>query len=273
MAYLMKELHGDDVDFIFMDTGAEHPKTYEFLRKCDKHFDLNLTCLRGDFNQERGKGHTYTLTSIQDVGPDNAPFAAMMRKYGTPTVNGAWCTSRMKQEIHDKYCDDMYGKGGYATWIGIRADEPRRLGRLGQDPAIRFLAEISDATKNDILTWWAKQPFDLEIPEHLGNCVFCIKKSIAKLVQATKDEPELAAKFMECVSQADDREDLNRGFPKEVMYRGRNSLQSLQGLGQIASQEYLDRMTDVNHACKESCEVFDLGVQTTMFDDDEITEE
>ena len=250
-----------EVDFVFMDTGAEHPKTYEFIQRCDQHFGLNLVCLRGRFNQPLGEPHTYEVFSSADIRADNGPFAEMMRKYGTPTVNGAWCTSRMKEETHDKYCNDVYGKGAYATWIGIRADEPRRLNRLGRDPRLRFLAEVSDAGKSDILEWWAGQPFDLEIPEHLGNCVFCVKKSIAKLARATNDEPELMRRFSACIAGADSRPDLARPVPKEVMFRGRNTLESLQALGASANPRHLAKMTEGSYACGESCEIVDLAVE------------
>ena len=36
-------------------------------------------------------------------------------------------------------------------------------------------------------------PFDLKIPEHLGNCVFALKKGINKIALAARDEPELAS--------------------------------------------------------------------------------
>tara|TARA_R110002033_G_scaffold167458_1_gene206605 strand:- start:304 stop:882 length:579 start_codon:yes stop_codon:yes gene_type:complete len=130
-AYLCKvmidKFGRDNVDFIFMDTGAEHPKTYDFIRKVDKYLGLNLVCLRGQFNQELGQGHTYKIIDVNDLKCDLGVFSSLTKKYGTPTVTGAWCTSRMKEETHDKYCDDVYGKSGYETWIGIRADEPSRL--------------------------------------------------------------------------------------------------------------------------------------------------
>ncbi|MDW5304528.1 hypothetical protein R7J46_19500, partial [Acinetobacter baumannii] len=103
--------------------------------------------------------------------------------------------ARMKTEPFEKYCNDVFGKNNYERWIGIRSDEPKRLPievleKLGlpihkdakkQKAGFRYLAEISDFTKEDVLDWWEQQPFDLAITEHLGNCVFCIKKHLNKV--------------------------------------------------------------------------------------------
>jgi 3'-phosphoadenosine 5'-phosphosulfate sulfotransferase (PAPS reductase)/FAD synthetase len=161
----------DQLKFIFMDTGAEHPKTYEFIRKVDQHFDLNLVVLRGDFSSPLGCANTYSVHTSQELRYDLGVFGGLCKKYGTPSVMRKWCTSRMKEEIHDKYCDTAFGRGGYTTWIGIRNDEPKRLKGVGR-PNIKYLAEVSDASKQDILDFWERQPFDLEIQEYLGNCVF-----------------------------------------------------------------------------------------------------
>ena len=63
MVYLIEqmrksgELNGT-FEYIFMDTGAEHPETYEFIRRCVDYFGIELTCLQGDFEQPVGVGHT-----------------------------------------------------------------------------------------------------------------------------------------------------------------------------------------------------------------------
>ncbi|MDP1044980.1 hypothetical protein Q6332_28380, partial [Klebsiella pneumoniae] len=97
-------------------------------------------------------------------------------------------------------------------WIGIRADEPKRL---KPKPGIRYLAELSDFEKEDILAWWKQQPFDLQIPEHLGNCIFCIKKSTQKIGLACKDEEGLQRVFNEVITGSHVR-DGHRETPKEI---------------------------------------------------------
>ena len=263
-AYLCKvmiDTYGrDNVDFIYMDTGAEHSKTYEFIRNVNREFGLDLVCLRGDFNQPLGKGHQYDIIDIENIKPDLEPYRAMVNKYGTPTVASGWCTSRMKEETHDKYCNDVYGKGNYETWIGIRADEPKRLGGVGKKKSLRYMAEVTDAEKQDVLNYWSKMPFDLNIDEWLGNCVFCFKKSNLKLAAAQRDEPELYIKWLEMVQSAPDRN--KRDSQNSMhMYRGKRTLPELIATfdgstgKEIKARIRGSKMIDTN-SCSESCEVF-----------------
>lgn len=128
LAKIMLEKFGKDaVDFVYMDTGEEHEATYDFIKQCNKHFNLNLTCLRGDFSLPMGKGVGYNIVSIDDIKPDSKPFKEMMAKYGVPYIGGMFCTDRMKLKPYKKYCDKTYGKNNYETWLGIRFDEPKRL--------------------------------------------------------------------------------------------------------------------------------------------------
>jgi len=281
MVYLIESMRKsgewtEPVEYIFMDTGAEHPKTYEFIKKCVEHFGIELTCLHGDFNQPVGTGHSYKVVSIDDCKHDmiNGPFAQLMKKYGLPTVMSAWCTSRMKEETHDKYCNDKYGKGKYTTWLGIRADEPRRL-RIGKTPHLRYMAEITDFEKEDVLDFWKGMPFDLGIQEHLGNCVFCIKKSVNKLALAARDEPELAADWIAAIEAGSDRlnnpiekqtdglfvETYTQHIKKGVMYRGSNTMESIIAKFALHSREEIyDSIRSMKRkesgGCTESCEAF-----------------
>jgi hypothetical protein len=260
-AYLCKvmiEKFGkDNVDFIYMDTGAEHPKTYEFIRKVNEFLGLDLVCLRTDFNTPLGEGNKYHVVSIDDIGPDLVPFREMMAKYGTPYIGGMFCTDRMKLVPFTKYCNDVYGKGNYETWLGIRADEPKRLTPKN---GIRYMAEISDFEKEDVLDWWEEQPFDLGIPEWLGNCVFCPKKSDLKLAAAAKDEPEFFDRFASELKSDSVRHDDKTGHWSQ-MYRKHRSLEQVIGMFDSSTGDEIKarirggKMTDTG-SCSGSCEVF-----------------
>ena len=247
----------ENVDVVYMDTGAEHTNTYDFIRNCVKGFGIQITCLRGDFSLPLGDGVGYNIVDINTITNDGKPFSEMMGKYGIPYIGGMFCTDRMKLKPFKKYCDSKYGKGAYTTWLGIRADEPRRL---TAKKGIKYLADISDFDKGDVLEWWSRQSFDLNIPEHLGNCVFCPKKSNLKLAAAQRDCPEEYTKFVSALKSTSVRVDANTGQWTK-MYRGKQSLEGLIATFDGAtSGEIKSRIRGAKHldtgSCSESCEVF-----------------
>lgn len=308
LCYLMKEKFGDEVDFVYMDTGAEHGKTYEFIRKVNNEFSLNLTCLRTDFSTPLGAGNSFTVVDIDSITSDFKPFLEMTAKYGVPYIGGMFCTDRMKLVPFTKYCNEQYGRGNYETWLGIRADEPARVfgsklykslketialddedlinmystNHIDREKffvmeecsevkifnevcrrktsGIRYMAEISDFEKEDILDFWSEMPFDLNIPEWLGNCVFCPKKSNLKLAAAQRDEPDLYHEFLTMIYGNSVRHDNKTGHYSQ-MYRGKKSLEQVVAMfdgstgDEIKSRMRGDKMTGTG-SCSESCEVF-----------------
>lgn len=261
LCYLMIEMFGvENVDIVYMDTGFEHPETYKFIKACNENIKFGITCLRGDFSNPLGAGVGYNVVHIDSILCDGKPFAEMMAKYGTPYTGGMFCTDRMKLKPFKKYCDDKYGKGGYETWLGIRADEPKRL---SEKRGIRYLAEISDFEKQDVLDFWKEMPFDLGIDEYLGNCVFCPKKSNLKLAAAQRDEPELYLKWIDMLYSDSVRVDGNTGHWSK-MYRGNQSLEQLIATFDGSTGEEIKarmrgtKSTDTG-SCSESCEVFNDG--------------
>jgi len=185
----------------------------------------------------------------------------------------------MKQEPHDKYCDATFGRGNYTTWLGIRMDEPARLTHFSaiedmftetaqQVRPIRYLAEISEYGKPQILSWWKKQPFDLQLEEHKGNCVFCIKKGEVKLWHAAAEEPEMAEEFRQVLMSPTVRIKPTDKYGQGILYRGQMGMgeiirmsrvlgdeQSLKNMLQTIREEAMFAETDPT-LCSESCEIF-----------------
>lgn len=262
LVHLMEEKRkkeGWEVAYIFMDTGAEHPKTYEFIRNIVKEWGINLICLRVVFNPELGKGNSYQELSVDEIGYDLTVWREMLKKYSTPyNPGGGFCTKAMKTLQYNQYCDEHYGKENYTTWLGMRADEPKRL---TYQKRVKYLADISDFDKDDILDWWDDQPFNLDLQEYLGNCVFCIKKGVNKVALAAKDEPEMAKEFMDIVESPNVRIIEKRKAGPLQMYRGKLSLRQV-----IAAYEDVERdelfwslrssKRYESGSCSESCEIF-----------------
>ena len=272
-----RKSEGIEVVYLYCDTGAEHPKTYEFIRNVVDHFKIDLVCIRAKVSKTKGVGTTYEVVSLGDCKQDLKPFLDVCEVYSTPSYTFGHCTREMKSNPAKKYCQDKYGKE-YLNWLGIRIDEPRRLNivdnqvdlfatkkRIDRSRVnVRYLAGISDFTKEDVLGFWRNMPFDLEIEEHLGNCVFCVKKGVNKVALAARDEPEMASAFIDMI--ASDKVASRPGSPlgKEVMYRGRSTLCGIIEQYADSSRDEIARtirgMKQNNAgACSESCEaMFDL---------------
>ncbi|MBO1280083.1 phosphoadenosine phosphosulfate reductase family protein [Acinetobacter nosocomialis] len=261
-----------DAYFIFMDTGAEHPATYQFIKDIVKHWKINLVCLRVVVNPQMKKGVGYKIIPLDELKQDLEPWKDMLKKYGSPYYDMPFCTARMKTEPFEKYCNEKFGKSNYERWIGIRSDEPKRLpievlDKLGlpihkdakkQKAGFRYLAEISDFTKEDVLDWWEQQPFDLAITEHLGNCVFCIKKHLNKVALAAKDEPEQAAKWIE-VTEGENIRSEGRKYNHHRMYRTRLHLSDvIEAFKDHDRDELYNALRSSKRyesgSCTESCE-------------------
>ena len=262
-AYLLSLFtSNNDAVFIFCDTGAEHPNTYTFIKQCVKHFNIELVCLKAVVNKERGVGVTYKVVDVDSIGWDLSMFSDISKKYGAPfNPSGAHCTQHLKTVPFYKYCDEKFGKGNYTTWLGIRVDELRRL---KPKKGVKYLAELSQMDKNGILGYWRDMPFDLNLDEWLGNCVFCIKKPVNRVALATLSEPELAREFSQMLINSDSNEKL-----KGAIYRGKVTLDGVAKLFDGVNAESIIKTTRLRRECGtgqgDSCEVF--GCQEDMFED------
>lgn len=324
LVHLMEQRRaaGEDVRYIFMDTGAEHPETYKFIQRLVTEWCIDLTCIRMGVSDELGKRNHIEIIDAGDLKTDLYAWKGLLVKYGAPSIGAPFCSSRMKQELAHNYCVDQFGRGGFETWIGIRDDEPQRIfGRFayrilrdngmtaevmnafrldvleelkmhGENKAmyclveklplasveqrklvydrivsnqaigINFLADISESGKSDILDFWSSRSFDLRIDEHLGNCVFCFKKSKHKIALAAKDEPELTAQFMDCINSSEVRATRS----DRRMYRDKSTLEQVIAL--FADRDVSEMREKIigshesdTESCTESCEAFACNIE------------
>ena len=260
----MAKKHGWDVEFVFMDTGAEHPKTYDFIKKCAEYFGVEITVLNTVITQQMGIGPKFKHGHIDEIKWDLSVFNDLTKKYGNPyNPGGGFCTDKLKTVTFEKYIQEKKRLYKYyagidldvTTWIGIRIDEKRRL---KDKPNVKYLAEISQMDKEDIISWWSEMPFDLEIPEWLGNCVFCIKKNPNKIALAIKQEPVLAKEWADSLM---DSRVLKEDVPVDAIYRGKLSMDGIAMLYEnITEQEIINNLRGskrTDSGCgSESCEVF-----------------
>lgn len=192
MAAYLKRTLPDTVNtvYVFANTGQEHPKTIEFLKNLNKEFDLDLKCVEAIVHKETGVGTKYKLVDIGDLYMGGQLFIDVCNAYGIPNASYPHCNRELKLQPMHKFASDCFGEK-YHTAIGIRADEFDRMDS-NREEKMYVYPLISDitTTKGMVRQWWSNQSFDLEIPEHYGNCLTCWKKSKRKHLTLAKEHPE-----------------------------------------------------------------------------------
>jgi hypothetical protein len=263
LVHLMEEkrkYEGWDVEYVFMDTGAEHPETYEFIKNIVNEWGVNLICLKAVINPTLGVGVNYEKVGLKDLKWDMSLMQQLAMKHGTPCFKAPDCTKLLKNQPFSKFCNETFGRGNYITWLGIRADEKRRL---KPRDGVKYLAEIDWITKPEVVAWWSRQSFDLNIPEWLGNCVFCVKKDIKKVALAQKQEPELAISWMDTFSSDGVRQMKNEN-PQE-MYRMNLTLPKIIEMYERDSEEDLSSLVKYQRVCGSRCE---QSCELDLFEED-----
>jgi len=179
-AYMLRQILDvglrKDVHVLFADTGKERAETYEFIGDCARHWSVAV------HQVARPGGFTQLITDRSFL----------------PNPVMRFCT----QELKIRPMRDWMLARGYQHWtnvVGIRADEPRRIDKMKEAEEKRserwdIALPLADAgvTEADVMTFWAAQPFDLQLRSYEGNCDLCFLKGPRKRQAIMRDRPDLA---------------------------------------------------------------------------------
>jgi len=287
---------------IFANTGWEHQETLEFVHKNDidnkKLFDVDPLWVEAVVHGGRTPS-THKIVTYDTASRNMEPFKDVCAKYGVPNKAYPHCTRELKEhpihdyvknvlgwsntgkgkelEIKDPYCNcgkcfKVVTLQPYNTALGMRIDEPRRVKR-GDSPQMKVYPLVDwffDAPdKLDIVDFWEEYEFNLEIPEHLGNCVGCFRKSDRKLALAYRDAPESFINTLEIDFGYVGSNKINgeKSEKARTMYRNYNTCQSLIAyFSTIDESIYSTKDSEeANEGCASSCEPF-ASDQLDMFD-------
>ena len=129
MLLLMIE-RGMPIDLVLTaDTGMEFPEMYDHLAKLDEYLyrerGIHLTMLRHPkgfeymmFEEEKQK-----ISSIENRQKLGVPLYGN----GWPGVRVRWCTGQLKTHLIAKEVNRLKGKYRALHYVGIAADEPKRI--------------------------------------------------------------------------------------------------------------------------------------------------
>ena len=261
----------DKILVVFANTGKENEQTLEFIHKCDYHFGFGTVWIEAVqyHNERRSAG--FKTVDFRTASRDGAPFEDAIRKYGIPNQKFKDCTRNLKQTPIEAYARLIGWKNkSYDLAIGIRADEADRMSAAAKQRRIVYpLLKEHPMTKPKINSWWAAQPFRLELKGYQGNCKWCWKKSLRKHLTIISENPE----YYDFPRRMEAQYGLigpefakgNVDGYRRTFFRGNMSVDDL--FAEYARKKdtfvpahdeaaVFDPEFDVGAGCEESCEVF-----------------
>lgn len=187
-----------DAIVCFANTGKEDEATLKFVHDCETHWNVPivwLEYLEAEEPKDRWRQVTYETASR-----NGEPFEAVIRKKNyLPNPVTRFCTIELKirtiaNYLFSKGLCETRSKGEYMSWVGIRADEPRRAAKIPRDRTPLVTAGV---TKEMVGEFWKNQPFDLELPNingvtYHGNCDLCFLKGASQTMSLIQEKPERA---------------------------------------------------------------------------------
>ena len=255
--YMLRQLtdHYDgDMKVCFMNTGCEDERTLEFVNRCAVEWEIDIIWLEAVIHHTHQVGTTHKIVTFETASRNGEPFEEMIKKYGIPNKKFPHCTRELKLRAITDYLRYI-GWNNAVTAIGIRADEPDRLNPKAKEVRIVYpLAHWWPTDKSDINDWWLEQSFQLGLLEHEGNCTWCWKKSLKKLVRIAKEAPE---RFSFPLRMEAEHGIDRLGNPLSFFRENRTAKDIIQISDLMTSQAVaFPEHADEDFGCSESCEVF-----------------
>lgn len=190
----------EEAKVCFANTGKEMEETLRFVDRCSKEWNVPITWVEYQ-NAEETKDRFKTVT-FETASRDGEPFEAIIRKRNyLPNPVSRFCTVEMKVRAIHRYLKSI----GWTEWesmLGIRADEQRRLAKIGNQDYGKHEEKVAPlgkagVTKEMVGGFWKSQSFDLELPNMNGvtmhgNCDLCYLKGASQIRSLIAEKPERA---------------------------------------------------------------------------------
>ena len=180
----------ENIKVCFSNTGKEMPETLDFVKDCQEHWGVDIVWL------EYCSENKYKVVNYQSASRKGEPFEELIKKKKyVPNMFARFCTSDLKVIPINKYLESI-GFEDFITFVGIRADEPRRVAK--QRGKENYAVPLADENigLSDIYEFWSNNEFDLNLPNingytHWGNCDLCYLKSHQKKISIIRERPDL----------------------------------------------------------------------------------
>lgn len=174
--------------------------------------------------------HHFVEVTFETASRKGEPLLHAIRARNfLPNPVARFCTVECKIRTSNRFVRQSLGWEKYTNAVGLRADEPQRVSRLvnrkivtveetlfgpvrhvqrngGASTGETVVCPLASAgvENEDVLKFWASQPFDLELPADpktgrtlAGNCTLCFLKSAATILSLIREDPESADWWIE----------------------------------------------------------------------------
>lgn len=184
----------------FANTGKEDEATLQFVKDCQDNWNVPITWL--EYVDAEETKDRWKQVNFESASRDGEPFEALIRKRNyLPNPVSRFCTVELKVRTIHRYLK-AHGWKEWESMLGIRADEQRRLAKIGNQDYGKHEEKIAPlgrlgVTKETVGEFWRSQPFDLGLPNMNGvtmhgNCDLCFLKGGAQVLSLIQEKPERA---------------------------------------------------------------------------------
>ncbi len=196
----------DEAIVCFANTGKEEEATLEFVRDCSINWNVKIHWV-----EYRSNDQGFEEVTFETASRNGEPFEQLiLKKKYLPNPVTRFCTIEMKiRAIHKFLKSKGWKHNENMDWVGIRADEPRRVAKIARE---RLPLVTAGITAKDVGKFWSEQSFDLKLPNingktlH-GNCDLCFLKGAGQTLSLIAEKPERAIWWarMETLVQTSDK--------------------------------------------------------------------
>jgi 3'-phosphoadenosine 5'-phosphosulfate sulfotransferase (PAPS reductase)/FAD synthetase len=183
----------DQAIVCFANTGKEDAATLQFVHDCETNWNVKINWL--EFLPDNPK---YKIVDFSTASRNGEPFEQLInKKKYLPNTFARFCTTELKIIPIERFMASL-GYEDFVTFVGIRADEPRRVAKMKNNKSIKETPLATDkVTTKDVLDFWDNQSFNLQTVtvngnSLLSNCDLCFLKKANHLVSLIRDNPNRA---------------------------------------------------------------------------------
>lgn len=170
---------------LFCDTGLEFPQMYDHLKKLEKYIGRKITYLKAE--------HSFEYYFLEYMPKRKNP---KLRQYAGNSWAGPrnrWCTGMLKTRVIRAYLKELKKDYDVIEYIGIAADEPKRIKENGCYPLVEWRM-----TEKDCLEYCCARGFDwggLYKLFHRVSCWCCPLQALSELRKLYEHFPDLWAQL------------------------------------------------------------------------------